>query len=539
MRAILLALALGHVGSSCVLAQAPVPATQHIGTAHFQTSCAASVHAQFNTAVAELHSFGFPNAIRDFNAVLRVDPRCAVAYWGVALSEWGNPFAAGARSAAQLERGLAAVAQARGIDAPTPRERDYLNAVSLLYEHADSIDERHRLLAYRDALAALVATAPADTEAVIFHALAQAAAVDPTDKTYAQQLAAGGTLERLFAVLPNHPGLAHYIIHAYDVPALASRGSFAAHRYAQIAPDISHALHMPSHIYTRIGSWQESIKANVAAAIAAKREGAAAEELHASDYEVYAYFQLGQYRAAERIVTALPGIASRLDPTRMTTAAPPAAGYYAIAAIPARYALERGDWAAASQLALRPSPSPQANAMTIFARALGAARMRDTAVAQQSLTELARIRDTLTARHEPYWREQVEIQRLAALAWLQLAIRQPDSALTSMRLAADREDATEKNAVSPGPLAPARELLGEMFLAVRQPDSALTAFEATLRREPNRRRALAGAVAAAETRLDREAATKFRRRLRVLCGRADRVDGSRRLSGAFCEAPLR
>ena len=524
---------------SRVKAQDPMHAAQRIGSARFQTSCDTTVSPRFNIAVAELHSFGFSDAIRDFNVVLRQDPRCAVAYWGVALSEWGNPFVAGAKSAQQLQRGLAAVGQARAIGAPTARERDYITAVSLLYEHADSLDQRHRLLAYRDALAALVASVPADTEAVIFHALAQAAAVDPTDKTYAQQLAAGATLERLFAVLPSHPGLAHYIIHAYDVPALAPRGLVAAHRYAQIAPDISHALHMPSHVYTRIGSWQESIDANVAAAVAAQREGATAEELHASDYEVYAYLQLGQYRAAGRIVAALPGIAVRLDPTRMTTAAPPAAGYYAIAAIPARYAVERGDWLAASRLARRPSPSPQANAITIFATALGAARIRDTALAKKAIADLAQLVDTLAARRELYWREQVDIQRLAADAWFQLAVNHPDSALTIMRVAADREDATEKNAVSPGPLAPARELLGEMFLARGMPDSARVAFEATLKREPNRRRALAGALAVAHARGDQESATDFKRRLRALCSGSDRTDGSTRTSPKSCAEPLR
>ncbi len=535
MRAILVAVAFSHIVARLAPAQQPAHAQQHISAVHFQTSCAPAGQPQFDAAVAELHSFAFSTAIAHFTTVLHADQHCAVAWWGIALSEWGNPFAAGAKSAAQIRRGIAAVQQARAIGAATPREGSYINAVAQLYEHADSLDQRQRIIAYRDALAALIVSAPTDTEALIFHALALAAAVDPTDKTYADQLAAGRTLERLFAVMPDHPGLAHYIIHAYDVPALAPRGIAAAHRYAMIAPEISHALHMPSHIYTRLGTWQESISANVAAAAAANREGATAEELHASDYLVYAYLQMGRFRDAKRILSALPGIAERLDPTRMTTAAPPAAGFYAIAAIPARYALERGDWTAASQLVLRPGPNPQANAMTLFAQALGAARARDTVRASLALAELMHMRDTLAAQHETYWREQVEIQRLAALAWLQLAGGKSDEALATMQSAADHEDATEKNAVSPGPLAPSRELLGEMLLARHRNREALTAFESTLKREPNRRRALAGAAAAAAALHDTRAMATYRRRLRSLCLRADAAERGKTVCAAALE----
>ncbi|HEY9384883.1 MAG TPA: hypothetical protein VIP80_15345, partial [Gemmatimonadales bacterium] len=333
--------------SLTVVVSALLPARQQApGTVRFATSCAVAARPLFNRATALLHSFGFSQAADSFNAVLRADPRCAMAWWGLALTAWGNPFAAGLKAPAQLQRGLAAVRRARATGAPTERERGYIEAVARLYERADSVDQRTRLLAYRDAMAELAAREPADTEAQIFHALAQAVSADPADKTYASQLAAGATLERLFVKLPGHPGIAHYLIHSYDVPPLAGRALTAAGRYGRIAPTVSHALHMPSHTYTRVGDWRRSISANVAAGNAAFREHATAEQLHSMDYRTYAYLQTGQDTAAARMLAALPALARRFDPTDFGSAAPPAAGYFAIAAIPARYALERGDWAA-------------------------------------------------------------------------------------------------------------------------------------------------------------------------------------------------
>lgn len=502
--------------------QQPAPIIQHLGAVRFPTSCSAAAQPRFNHAVALLHSFAFPPAVEGFEAVLRVDPRCAMAYWGLALSAWGNPFAAGIKPAVQLERGLAAVHEARTAGTPTQRERAYIEAAARLYEHGDSLDQRARLLAYRDAMADLTAREPADTEAAIFHALAQAFTADPADKTYASQLAAGATLERLFAVLPEHPGLAHYIIHSYDVPPLADRALVAAHRYSHIAPAVSHALHMPSHTYTRVGTWQESIIANIAAAAAARREGATAEELHASDYRIYAYLQTGQDRAARRVVAEVRAIARRLDPKAITTGGSPAAGYFAMAAVPARYALERGAWAEAARLESRLSPVPFADAVTYFARALGAARAGDTVAAKTAVTVLERLRDSLASHHESYWSEQVEIQRRAAIAWLDFAAGRKAAALTEMHAAAVREDATEKNAITPGPLAPARELLGEMLLASHEPAQALTAFETTLLHEPNRFRAVAGAASAASELGDQATARRYYAQLLKLCARADR-----------------
>lgn len=510
----LLALAIQH--------PAPSKPDRQIGTVRFATSCSAAAQPIFNRAVALLHSFAFVPATSGFNDVLRADPDCAMAWWGIALGAWGNPLAAGIKPAVQIQRGLNAIKQARSTGTPTPREFRYIEAAARLYERADSVGQRDRLRAYRDAMTELVAQEPGDTEAAIFHALALVIAADPTDKTYASQLAAGATLERLFARLPDHPGLAHYIIHGYDVPSLADRALNAARHYSQIAPTVSHALHMPSHTYTRVGYWQQSIDANIASADAARREGSTAEELHASDYRVYAYLQMGQDRRVRQILAELPAVAQRMDPTALGTGAPPAAGYFAIAAIPARYALERGAWAEAAKLQVRRSPAPFAEAVTWFARALGAARMGDTAAAQTGIAELQRIGELLVRAGESYWSEQIEIQRRAAFAWCAFAAGRKDEALAEMGAAADREDATEKNAITPGPLAPARELLGEMLLEAHEPAQALAAFKTALGHEPNRFRSVAGAARASGAAGNRAAARTYYAQLLRLAAHGDR-----------------
>ena len=485
--------------AAAVLLAAPIrqPAPHAVGTVRFATSCGPAARPIFNRGVALLHSFAFSLANDQFTAALRADSGCAMAWWGLALSAWGNPFAAGIKPPAQIARGLEATSRARAAGPPTDRESRYIEAVARLYQGADSVRQRARVLAYRDAMTDLVSREPADTEAVIFHALALVISADPADKTYANQLAAGAILERLFAKMPDHPGLAHYIIHSYDVPPLANRALAAAGRYGRIAPEVSHALHMPSHTYTRVGDWQRSIDANVASAGAARREGAVAEELHAADYRTYAYLQMGRDRAAARIVTELTDLASRLDPNAVGTGAPPAAGYFAIAAIPARYALERGAWAEAVQLPLHPSPVPFADAVTWFARGLGGARSGDSATADSAVAALDRLGDRLAAAGEGYWVEQVGIQRSEVAAWRSFAVGRTADALADMRKAVDREDATEKNAITPGPLAPAHELLGEMLLEANRPQAALAEFEESMRREPKRFRTLAGAVKAA------------------------------------------
>src|SRR2546426_765640 len=368
---------------------------EKLGTVRFATSCSAEAQPSFGRAMALLHSFEFAKAIEGFSAALKADPSCAIAEWGIAMSRWSNPFAIGIRPAAQLQTGLEAVARAKAIGAKTERERAYIAAVSRLYTDFEKIDQRSRVLAYRDAMAILAATYPNDIEASIFYALALTASEEPNDKTYASRLKAGAILEKLLPDHPDHPGLAHYIIHSYDVPALAPQALDAARRYAKIAPSAPHALHMPSHTFTRVGYWQDSIDTNIASAAAARRDGLTAEELHASDYQVYAYLQTAQDAAAKRVLDSLTEINARFNPNAIGGAAPGSGGVFAMAAIPARYALERRAWAEAAKLEPHSTRLPYADALTYFARALGAAHTGDLASARSAIDALQQIRDRL------------------------------------------------------------------------------------------------------------------------------------------------
>jgi nucleotide-binding universal stress UspA family protein len=467
--------------------------TERLGTVHFATSCSQTVAPRFDRAVALLHSFEFGASISAFNDVLAVDSTCAMAYWGIALSRWSNPMAPGNRSAAQLETGRQAVANAIRLDAnASDRERGYIHAVSQLYDDFEHVSQRDRVIAYEGAMNDLVMRQPADTEALIFYAISLTAAASPTDKTYANQLKAGGILEALWAKQPNHPGLAHYIIHTYDYPALAYKARAAAERYAVIAPSAAHALHMPSHTFTRIGMWQESVDANNRSMKAALAAGSIAEALHAADYAVYACLQLGKAAEAKAILEQLPSLAARFDPTAISGAAPGSAGVFALAAIPARWALERNAWAEAAALVPKASDYPYAEAMTYFARSLGASHTGDLEKAKIGIDSLGFIQKRLSASGEAYWAEQVAIEGLAAQAWLDLVDHRTNDALMLMREAAMREDATEKSAVTPGPLKPARELLGDMLVELNRPSEATAEYRATLVKEPNRRHALSG-----------------------------------------------
>jgi hypothetical protein len=494
-----------------------------LGTVKFSVSCSKTVQPQFNRAVALMHSFQFARAIEGFNSILAADPSCGIAYWGIALSSWGNPFAIGAKPQAQLDRGLKAVEQARAAGAKTERERAYIEAVAHLFTNAATTDQRSRVIAYANATAAVSAAYPEDIEAAIFHALALAAAADPADKTYANQLKAGATLDKLFAEYPDHPGLAHYIIHTYDFPPLAARAVNAAQRYGKIAPSAPHSLHMPSHTFTRVGYWQDSIDTNIAAAAAAKSEGQTAEELHATDYMAYAYLQTAQDSAAQRAVESSAQIFSRYDPTVLISgAASPAAAYFARAAIPARYCLERHAWADAAKLEPLASSFPYTDGITWFARGLGAAHMKDGAAARAAIASLEQIREKLTKAKEGYWAGQVEIQRREVAAWLAFAEGDHDGALSGMRSAAEMEDGTEKSAITPGPLMPARELLGELLLELKRPADAQKEFEATLTKEPRRFRSVYGAAEAAKLAGDRKASQKHFAELLKVAERADK-----------------
>lgn len=499
--------------------QSAPPASQ-VGSDNvdFRTSCAPATTDDFNRAVALMHSFWFAEAIDTFNEVLAVDSDCAMAHWGIALSHWGNPFA-GQRNARQLERGQAAIELAQQTGSPTPRETSYIDAVAQLYTDHESVTQYQRTIAYENAMATLTASYPEDREGQIFYALAINQNAQASDKTYSRQLQAAAILEPLFDTHPEHPGLAHYIIHAYDHPPLAERALDAAEVYASLAPDAPHALHMPSHTFTRVGMWQASVNTNLRAAQAARSDNDVGSELHALDYQTYAYLQMGQDQAAAAVVERALSLTEQVN---ITAVGATQAGAFAIAAIPARYALEREDFAGAASLAVNPAEStPHTQAMTHFARALGAARNGDTEAAQEDLDMLAVLRQRAEANGDDYWREQIDIQYQVAQAWLTFATGDHDHAIAQLRAAAQVEDGTDKSAVSPGPLAPARELLGTMLLAAGQPELALVEFRATMQKEPNRFLALKGAAQAAHDAGDTEAARGYYRDLLQVAATAD------------------
>ncbi len=514
----------------CALLAASVGAQDHqhesdekLGSVNFATSCDPTAQQGFNAGVALLHSFQFSRAIAKFNSVVAQDPSCGIAYWGIALSDWSNPFAAGLKNVTQLQLGREAAQRGKSVGARSERERAYIAAVSELYEDFENRTQTARMIAYRDAMTKLAATYPGDREAQIFYALALAQTEDPTDKTYAGRLKAGAILDGLFEQEPSHPGLAHYIIHTYDVPALAPQALKAARRYAQIAPDAPHALHMPSHTFTRLGFWQDSIDSNIAAADSARRAAQTGEELHASDYEVYAYLQTAQDAAAEKITESLPEIAARFDPKAVVGGAGgPAAAYFALAAIPARYALERQDWKRAEQLQPQQTPFPFADAMTWFARGMGAARLGHTTSAKDAVTGLQQIQDHLQKAGEAYWAKQVEIQKVEVAAWAAFAAGKSSAALAQMQSAVTLEEATEKNAITPGPLAPARELLADMLLQMKKPQAALLQFQATLRKEPRRFLSVYGAAHAADLSGRRNLSRQYFNELAEICVSADK-----------------
>jgi tetratricopeptide (TPR) repeat protein len=499
--------------ATTALGQAHVhPQGGHVGSVHFETSCSPAATPVFDNAVAWLHSFEFAQAINGFEQALALDPDCAMAHWGIALSSWSNPMSVAGRSQQVLTRGQGAVDKAITASRRngTQREKDYIAAVAELFKDHSRVRQADRVAAYERAMSALADNYPDDTEARIFHAISLVAAASPSDKTYANQRRAGAILESLWEKQPEHPGLAHYIIHTYDYPPLAGEASTAALRYASIAPSAAHALHMPSHIFTRTGQWRESIATNLRSRAIAEGSNSIAEALHALDYAVYAYLQLGRYADAKRIIDTLPALAARFDVNAVTGAAPGSAGVFALAAMPSRYALERGAWAEAAALEPMRSDFAWTDAITLFARALGSARTGKTAPARAAIDSLSGIAARLSAVGEAYWSEQVAIQHLAARAWLDLAEGRTDSAVARMREAVAREDATEKSAVTPGPLAPARELLGDMLLELGRPREALAEYQRTLLKEPNRYRTMSGAIRAAEAAGDRQAAAALR-----------------------------
>jgi hypothetical protein len=487
---------------------------ERLGQVSFANTCSPAVQADLNRAVALLHSFWWGATIKAFNEVAQKDPSCGIAHWGVAMASLDNPFV-WPPSPKALADGAAAVGRARAAGAKSQRELDYIAAIETFYKDYDKVDHRTRAVAYEKAMEQLAARYPDDREAAIFYAIALNATALATDKTYAQQLKAAAILEAVFREQPNHPGAAHYMIHSYDYPAIAEKGLGAARRYATIAPSAPHAQHMPSHIFTRRGYWEESIRSNLASAAAADNDF---DRFHAWDYLAYGYLQLGQDRAARGV---LDQILSVEKPNVLNF---PVA--FALAAIPSRLAVERGRWADAATLALRPGDFPwarfpQSEAILVFTRGLGAARTGNLAQARDDQARLAALRDALLAAKVGYWADQVDIQRLLVAGWLARAEGRNDDALQLVRAAADREDATEKHPVTPGPIVPARELLGELLLDLGRPAEALREFEASQQREPNRLHGYYGAARAAELSGDTAKAKAQYGQLVALTAQAD------------------
>ncbi len=505
------------------VAQHEHPAGEHpagdpskLGKVTFPVSCEPSVQPQFSSAVAMLHSFWYEKASDTFAAIAQKDPTCGMAYWGIAMTYYHQVWQA--PGPADLKAGAAAAEKGKSAGARTQRERDYIAAIQTFYTDADKLDHRTRALAYEKAMDQLQAHYPDDHEAAIFHALALLATAPPTDKTYVNQKKAGAILEPLFVEQPEHPGIAHYIIHAYDYPPLAPRALDAARRYAEIAPDSPHALHMPSHIFTRLGLWQESIDSNLVSAASAQKNNAPGNELHAKDYLIYAYLQGAQDLEAKRALEAPP--AGRPDDPQYMN------GLYAVGTSPARYAVERHAWSEAAALTVPPNIFPGGRwawteANLYYARALGASHTGQLEVARKDLVQLTSLRDTLVQNNETYWADQVDIQRESTAAWLSFAEGRREEALQQMRSAADHEDKTDKNNVTPGVIVPARELLGEMLLELKQPAQAMVEFEATLRTAPNRFNALSGAAHAAKLSGDNQKAKTYYAQLLSICAHAD------------------
>ena len=472
---------------------------EKLGKVHFDVSCAPAAQALFDRAMLYQHSFWYRASKNAFEDVAKADPACGMAYWGIALSLLWNPHVAPPEK--NLAEGTVALAKGKSVGAKTQRERDYLEALGVMYADYDKVDHRTRVQAYTKAMEQLAQRYPDDDEAQIYYALALNISAPPTDKTYANQLKGADILEQIAKRQPQHPGVAHYLIHLYDSPALADKGLAAARRYSSIAPAAAHAQHMPSHVFTRVGYWKESIASNTESARVAALGKESNDQLHAMDYLVYANLQLGQDGSASAIIDEMGKVSGFTE-----TFIP---GPYALAASPARYAVERGDWKAAAALPVRPSPLPHVQAITYFARALGAARSGDTAAADADIAKLTELRDKLREAKDAYWSQQVEIQRQVASAWVLYANGKHDEALRAMAAAADAEDATEKHPVTPGVLKPARELYGVMLLEQGNSREALVAFEATLKKEPNRLGATAGAAKAAEKSGDAAVARKY------------------------------
>ena len=491
------------------------------GEVDFPISCEPVAQKTFQQAVWTLHSFWYPEALKTFTAITQAEPGCAMGYWGIAMSHWYPLWYP--PSAAALTAGSEAVEKAMAAAPKTDREKDYIAAVAAFYRDHDKLDHRSRSIAYEKAMEQVHQRYPDDREASVFYALALNATAPPTDKTFAAKQKAAQILDKVWKEQPEHPGVVHYLIHSDDSPKHAEAGLAAAICYAKIAPEVPHALHMPSHIFTRLGLWQQSIDSNRAGHDAAikyvqKELGPNAydqETVHTMDYLEYAYLQLGQDDRAKQVLDELISF-RRAAQTNLPTA-------YAVAAIPARYALERRDWGAAAALA-RPEVGfplekfPWAEAMISFGRALGTARTGDFATTQAEIARLQGLKDKLIEAKDTYWANQIEVQRLGAGAVLAHAQGDAKRAVELARAAAELDATMDKHPATPAAVLPARELLADLLLEAKEADAALAEYKESLRNEPNRFRSLLGKARAAKQTGDQAASRDAYQKLLTLAG---------------------
>jgi hypothetical protein len=485
-------------------------ATQHheLGTVHFPTSCQPAVQAEFERGVAMLHSYWFNYAGKTFRAVLEQDPACAMAYWGIAMDVLGNTLAA-PPSTAQAREAWEVLEKARSVTAKTDRERQWIEAIRTYYRDYEKAPLETRLTAYSRAMGEIAQRYPDDFEAQVFHALTLQASASKRDLTYASQRKSAAILEKLYAQNPEHPGITHYLIHAYDFAPFADQGIAAARRYASIAPAVPHARHMPAHIYSMVGLWEDSIASNLAALEIQP------DYYHASDFAVYAHLQLTQDTQAARMIDQAVNTPPRGDRP------PTISNYTALAAMPARYVLERADWKGAAGLPVSATSYPQADAISRFTRGLGMARTGNVRGARAEIEALRSLRATLLKSAESYWADRVQEQILAVSAWVALADGAPAQAIDSMRRAASGEDGSLKHVAMENRLYPMRELLGDLLLEARRPADAFAEYLNAVQHHPNRFRALYGAARAAEAAADRPNAVGYYSKLIDLASRGD------------------
>jgi hypothetical protein len=500
---------------------------EKLGEVTFPISCSPAAQQQFNRAVAMLHSFFFPETVKAFSVIAQEDPTCAMAYWGVAISQRPNPLV-GPFPGNVLKAGQEAIEKARAAQPKTERERGWIEALAAFYHDYEQVPQRTRTANYEAAMARLYARHPDDAEVAIFYALALNEAADPIDKTYGKPLKAAAILEKLQPRYPNHPGIPHYLIHSYDYPELAIRGVIAANRCAQLAPSAPHALHMPSHVYSTLGMWHEVIRSDLASDEMTRsytvrvNPGAAADQArnparyHSLDFLINAHLQLAQDQRAKAILEIRNSFGDSEFPASIRYSM-----HTAYAAIPVRYAFERGAWGEAAALPVARTIYAQAEAISWFGRAIGAARSSDAAAARPAAEQLRALKDKLAQANDDYWTGQVDIQETAAMAWIVLREGQKDKAITLMRRAADLEDKSGKHVAMENRLSPMRELLGELLLEANEPARALKEFEASLSINPNRYRSYAGAAKAAEMAADSALARNYSEKLLDLASSAD------------------